>query len=272
MTASKSVRRRSDGGRARSGGLLVVTAHPDDEALIAGGTLLACAAAAIPTAVVCLTRGEEGPISDPAVATRETLPLVRLRELHAACAELAVSVVRCHAHPDCYLPWSGVETISRELVDLVEELRPQAVITFGEDGLYWHPDHISTLECMSAALTQVSSPPALYRSAIPPAWMEEMVRELQAREAPADLWGIDPEDFGDEELDAPIELDVRPFVRRKLRALRCHRSQIGPGHAFDSIPADLAERFLGTEWFLTDTPDPWLKDAVARGAQSARAA
>ena len=51
--------------RTETGGLLVVAAHPDDEVLIAGGTLAACAEAGHPTAVVCLTRGEQGPISDP---------------------------------------------------------------------------------------------------------------------------------------------------------------------------------------------------------------
>jgi LmbE family N-acetylglucosaminyl deacetylase len=69
-------------------GLLVVTSHPDDEVLIAGGTLALCAAAGIETAVVCLTRGEQGPISEPSLATRGELATVRTRELGAACAEL----------------------------------------------------------------------------------------------------------------------------------------------------------------------------------------
>jgi LmbE family N-acetylglucosaminyl deacetylase len=250
-------------------GLLVVTSHPDDEALIAGGTLAACAAAGIKTSVVCLTRGEEGPISDPAIATRETLGAVRVRELHAACAELGVSFVRCEAHPDSYLPWSDdVDAIVGELAVVIEELEPAAVITFADDGWYWHTDHIGTLEFTTRALARITPrQPTLYRAALPPTWMEQMVAELQRRSAPADLWGIDPEDFGDEELEDAIALDVSPFTATKLRALRCHRSQIGPGHAFDSIPQDLAERFLGVEWFLTDAADRWLERTVARGTE-----
>jgi LmbE family N-acetylglucosaminyl deacetylase len=251
-------------------GLLVVTSHPDDEALIAGGTLAACAAAGIRTSVLCLTRGEEGPISDPAIATRETLAAVRARELHAACAELGVSAVRCESHPDSYLPWADdVDAIVRDLAALMTELEPAAVITFAEDGWYWHTDHIGTLDFVRRALELVrTGPPVLYRAALPPAWIEQLVSELHAREAPADLWGIDPGDFGDEELVGAIELDTRPFVARKLRALHCHRSQIGPGHALHSIPADLAERFLGVEWFLTDGgADGWLERAVARGCE-----
>jgi LmbE family N-acetylglucosaminyl deacetylase len=255
-------------------GLLVVTSHPDDEALIAGGTLAACAAAGIHTSVLCLTRGEEGPISDPAIATPETLGEVRVAELHAACARLGVASVRCESHPDSYLPWADdVSEIVREIAALIDELEPEAIITFAEDGWYWHTDHIGTLDFVRRALELVrTGPHALYQAALPPTWMEQMVCELRARALPADLWGIDPEDFGDEELVGAIELDTRPFVADKLRALRCHRSQIGPGHALHSIPADLAERFLGVEWFLTDAAaDRWLERAVARGCEQVAA-
>jgi N-acetyl-1-D-myo-inositol-2-amino-2-deoxy-alpha-D-glucopyranoside deacetylase len=244
---------------------LVVTAHPDDEALIAGGTLAACAAAGVHTGVICLTRGEEGPISGPELATRETLPDIRVRELDAACAELGVSFVRCYAYPDSYLPWSDVNKIVRGLAQLIARRRPEAVITFGEDGLYWHHDHIATLDCTRRALGRLSTPPPLYRAAFPSTLMSELVAELHRRSLPADIWSIPPEDFGDEDVERAIELDVRPFVERKLRALRSHRTQIGPEHAFGSIPADLADRYLGTEWFVTDDPSGWLQRAVARG-------
>jgi len=271
VTVTIADRTRPDSVPETRGGLLVVGSHPDDEALIAGGTLAACALGGVQTSVICLTRGEAGPISDSSLATRESLPEVRVRELHAACSELGVSFVRCQAYPDSYLPWSDPEKISDELIDLIETLRPEAVITFGEDGLYWHPDHIATLERTRHALEHVANPPPLYCSAVPPTLMSEMVAELRRRELAADLWNIPPDDFGYEELRDPIELDVAPFVATKLRALRSHRTQIGPGHAFGSIPIDLAERFLGTEWFLAEDPDRWLERAVARGLELARA-
>jgi N-acetyl-1-D-myo-inositol-2-amino-2-deoxy-alpha-D-glucopyranoside deacetylase len=235
-----------------SGGLLVVTAHPDDEVLVAGGALAACAAAGIPTSVVCLTRGEQGPISDPMLADRVSLPQVRHRELEAACAELGVGWVKCYRRADGDLLWSdGAGGIVSQLIRIMSARRPDAVITFGEDGLYYHPDHIAASRFVRRALRRCPAPvPALYRSVWPEELMPELAAELVARGLPADLWELEPEDFGTDERDGEVELDVREFVCQKLRALRCHRTQLGPDHAFAALPLDLAERFLGCERFV----------------------
>jgi len=233
-----------------SGGLVVVTAHPDDEVLIAGGTLAACAAAGLPTAVVCLTQGELGPISDPALASRKNLAEVRVRELKAACAELGVGWVRCYRRGDGSLRWSNGAAIVRQLERVLRERTPDAVITFGEDGIYYHADHIAAYEYTRRAVERVVDPPALYLAVWPSALMSELVQELKRRRLPADLWEQNPESFGTDQLNGSFELDLRAFAQRKLEALRCHRTQFGAGHALTELPADLAERFLGFERFV----------------------
>lgn len=242
-------------------GLLVVTSHPDDEVLIAGGTLALCAAAGIETAVVCLTRGEHGPISEPSLATRGELAAVRTRELGAACAELGVRWVRCYRRQDGNLRWSDAGGIVGQLARILEARRPESVITFGEDGLYWHPDHIATFEFTRRAIARVESQVALYRSVWPQTLMPELVAELRARGLPDDLWELAAEDFGGESDGGTLVIDVRSVLRRKLRALRCHRTQLGPEHAFAALPDDLAERFLGFERFARVDPGP---DAAGR--------
>ena len=247
--------------------LLVATAHPDDEVLIAGGTLAACAARGIATGVVCLTRGEEGPIADPALATRETLPQVRLEELRAACAELGVGWLKCYRRQDSCLRWSDRSGIVRQLTRVVDELRPNAVITFGPEGLYYHPDHIAAYDFTVAAVKRAADRPELYRSVWPGESMEELVSALARRGLPADLWGIEPAQFGAEPEDREDEVavDVAPHVARKLAALRCHRTQVGPGHAFSALPDDLAQRFLGIERFVRVDgagADGWLARAL----------
>jgi LmbE family N-acetylglucosaminyl deacetylase len=81
--------------------------------------------------------------------------------------------------------------------------------------------------------------------------MPALVAELRRRALPTDLWEIEPEEFGsdDDERDGEIVLDVRAQLGRKLRALRCHRTQLGPTHALSSLPHDLAAEFLGFERF-----------------------
>jgi LmbE family N-acetylglucosaminyl deacetylase len=246
-------------------GLLVIGAHPDDEVLLAGGTLAACAAAGLQTGVVCLTRGELGPIADPGLATRETLAAVRLAELRASCAELGTSLVKCWRRQDGSLRWSDRSGIVRQLADLLSARRPEAVITFGEDGLYYHPDHIATYELVRGAVGRLPNPPALYRSVWPKAMMGSFGAELRRRGLSDDLWELRPEDFGTEDLDGSFAIDVRPFMQSKLAALRAHRTQVPEHHALAAIERGLAEQFLGTEWFAPiNGASDWLPRTLGR--------
>ena len=244
--------------------VLVVTAHPDDEILVAGSTLACLAADGVDTGVVCLTRGELGPIADPTVATRETLAGVRLEELRKACAELGVGFVRCYRRPDGSLRFAQHSQIARQLAGLFERRNARAVITFGADGLYYHPDHVAVSALVRRAAARLEHPPTVYRSVWPKATMVALGSELRRRGLPEDLWGLEPEDFGVDDLDGAFALDVRRFSRRKLRALHAHRSQIGPGHAFASLNSELMELYLGFEWFaVVSGPEPdWLRERV----------
>lgn len=246
-------------------GLLVVTAHPDDEVLVAGGTLAALGETGVETGVVCLTRGELGPIADPAITTRAKLAEVRLAELRVACTELGVGFIKCYRRQDGNLLFSDHHGIARQLARLFARRSAEAVITFGEDGLYYHPDHVALSEIVKRAAASLEHPPTIYRSIWPKQVMAELGAELRGRGLSDDLWGLEPEDFGTEDMDGAFVLDVRLFVQRKVRALLAHRSQVGAQHALRGFDADLAERFLGFEWFApVSGPEPsWLRARLA---------
>ncbi|HEX6711941.1 MAG TPA: PIG-L deacetylase family protein [Thermoleophilaceae bacterium] len=253
-----------------SGGLLVVTAHPDDEVLIAGGVLAACAAAGVDTGVVCLTRGEQGPIADPALATPATLGEVRERELQAACAELGVDWVRCLNHGDGWLSWNEEAAPVADIAQAISERAPNGVVTFGGDGLYWHPDHVAVYRLTAAALARAgdSGSPVLYEAVWLDSAMPELTAAMAERGLATDLWDLDPAAFGVPAEDDLVEIDVTPFVDRKLRALRAHRTQLPAHHALAQIPADLAERFLGVERFRPvgdSARRDWLATTAAAG-------
>jgi LmbE family N-acetylglucosaminyl deacetylase len=234
-----------------NGGLMVITAHPDDEVLVAGGTLAACAELGLSTSVVCLTRGENGPIAHRGLATRQTLPAVRAQELREAGAALGVGLVKCYRRQDGGLRWSNRSAIAGQLARIIDELQPDVVATFGEDGLYYHSDHIATYELARMATRQAAHPAALYRSVWSAAEMRRLAGELRRRNLPTGLWGLELEDLGveAEDREGEVVVDVVPFVGQKLQALYCHRTQLEPGHALLSLPDDLAERFLGHERF-----------------------
>jgi LmbE family N-acetylglucosaminyl deacetylase len=254
------------------GGVLVVTAHPDDETLIAGGVLAACSAAGLDTGVLCLTRGEHGPIADAALATRDNLGELREAELRAACGDLGVSWVKCYRRQDAELLWTNSTAVARQIARVVGASRPGAVITFGADGLYHHPDHIAVHRYTHRALEHVAevSPtlrPCLYESVWQASRVVQLAEAMSERGLPSGLWGIPPADFGVEQDDGrAIEIDVRPFLDRKLSALRRHRTQLDTGHLFSALPADLAEQHLGFERFRRVRPSraatDWLSAAV----------
>jgi len=247
--------------------VLGIFAHPDDEALACGGTLARLADAGCRVVVVCASHGEAGSISDPALVPDGDLGRVRIGELSDACAVLGASEVIVLDHPDGDLRWDDVPELHREIVALIGRYRPDAVITFAEDGLYWHLDHIGVHErTYTAVLSLGAAAPPLYYVTMQRGVMREVVEAARAKGgAPSDssFWGIAADAFGDGANPPTFVIDVRDWAVRKLAALRCHRTQMGPNNPMAWIDEDEARRWLGVEQFtrapLDTTGDPMLE-------------
>jgi LmbE family N-acetylglucosaminyl deacetylase len=229
-----------------TGAVVAVVAHPDDESLIAGGTLALAARSGAATGVVSLTRGEHGPIADGLDVSRERLPEVREAELAAAAKALGADWSSCLRHPDGELPWVDRDSAAEQLAALLEPHAPAALLTFGEDGLYGHPDHAAARAIALDAVRRLDRGVDVYEATWPYGVMTRLAAAAQRRGLPVGLWGLQPEDFGCER-PATLVVDVRPVLERKLAALRAHRTQVGPDHLLAALPADLAEEFLAQE-------------------------
>jgi LmbE family N-acetylglucosaminyl deacetylase len=253
-----------------AGGVLAVFAHPDDESLLAGGALAACAAAGHRVAIVSMTRGERGPTELPELAGRLSLGEVREAELLAASRALGVSSAECLDYPDGELSDANEAQAAQALLLLLERERPEAVISFSDEGLYWHPDHLAVSRFLNAALDLLGSSvrAALYGATWPEGHAGRLVSLMYARGFTADLWGLEPDAFGAPADSITNSLDVRPFLPAKLAALRAYASQIGPSHLLSTLPDDLAEEFLGREYFVRISPGDsqrdWLAEAVRK--------
>jgi LmbE family N-acetylglucosaminyl deacetylase len=232
--------------------ILAVFAHPDDESLACGGTLARAADAGARVVLICATRGECGSISDPALVPGGDLGRVRVDELRAAATVLKVSELIIGDHPDGNLRWSDVPELHAEIVVALRRFRPDAVITFGEDGLYWHVDHIGVHERTFTALRSLGPEvPALYYVSMPKGAVRAIVEAARARGGAPDasFWGIEPEAFGEGALPSPIAIDVRDVAVRKLAALRCHRTQMGGRNPIAWVDEHEMRRWLGIEQF-----------------------
>jgi len=131
--------------------VLGIFAHPDDETVCAGGTFAKYASTGAEIRVISLTKGEGGQIRDASVATRATLGGVREKELDAAGKELGLTETRCLNHPDGGLADIDSANLVRLALELLTEIQPDVVVTFGADGFSGHPDHIAIGAAVTAA-------------------------------------------------------------------------------------------------------------------------
>lgn len=233
--------------------LLGVFAHPDDESLSCGGLLARCAAADAAVTVLCLTRGEGGPGGDAGTgedeaAVRRRLGERRTRELDAAARVLGVSDLVVLDHADGMLPWIDAAVLEADIHRAVERLRPDVIVTFGPDGLYWHPDHISVYERTTAVVAAMGAgAPALYYVTMPPGQMRRVAEHVSA--AGDVVPGLaDPDAFGAMAEPPSLVVEAGAFAGRKLAAIRCHHSQMA-GSPLAALEDGDAAHFIGTEHF-----------------------
>jgi N-acetyl-1-D-myo-inositol-2-amino-2-deoxy-alpha-D-glucopyranoside deacetylase len=227
--------------------LLAVFAHPDDESIACGGLLARCAELGARVVLLCATHGEYQPgVRD------ERLFETRARELQNAAVALGLADVILLDYPDGHLRCVDEEELERRLTAEIRRVNPDVVVTFGVDGLYWHPDHIVMHERTTAVVQSMGDDaPALYYVTMPPGQMrglvEEWLRDPERGMERPPVFGIDPDAFGAKATEPTLIVDVAAAAGRKLAALSCHRTQVGD--AFIRVPGETAARLLGTEHF-----------------------
>ncbi|MFC7063900.1 bacillithiol biosynthesis deacetylase BshB2 [Halobacillus seohaensis] len=132
--------------------VLVIFPHPDDEAFGVSGTITSYIKKGTPVTYACLTLGEAGRnLGMPPFATRESLPIIRKKELIKAAAEMGISDLRMMGLRDKTLEFEDDDKMKQLVVDLVEELKPSLVISF-YPGYAVHPDHEATARAVVRAL------------------------------------------------------------------------------------------------------------------------
>lgn len=232
--------------------LLAVFSHPDDESLACGGLLAWCADQGVRVTLVCATRGEHGPHGPVVIGPDTSLRDVRTLELMAAARTLGIADVVLLDHPDGYLPWVDASRVEAELLDVMARVRPDVVITFGADGLYWHPDHIAIHQRTTAAVAALGpDAPALYYVTMPQGRMRHVLDGLppeDPRPTPVMFGVTDLDAFGAGANPPTLVVDVAAFCGRKLAAMRCHQTQLAGGPVGSMTELD-AVRLFGTEHF-----------------------
>lgn len=250
--------------------LLLVHAHPDDESITTGGTIARYAAAGAEVTVVTCTLGEEGEIIPPSLSglgswAADQLGGYRAGELASACAALGVTRHRylggigrwrdsgmagtpSAAHPRAF-SGGDLDEQAAQFAEILDEVRPQVVVTYDAFGGYGHPDHIRAHEITMAAAPKAES-------------VDRVFHTVSSRDAVAAglaaLRGRSPFRVPDDgELPVtPDEtittvLDVSAHNPAKAAALRAHATQVSvPAPDHFALSNDVAQPITPNEYFV----------------------
>ena len=257
-------------------------AHPDDKGFGSGGTLALLVSRGARVTLVCATNGDVGEISDPALATPETLAQVRQEELRRALKITGVLDLRFlnyrdsgmagtadNNHPNS-LHQAAPEQVIGQLVDIIREARPQVVITHDPSGGYGHPDHQAVCRHTTRAFSLAGDPTA-YRQQLAAgqqAWAPKYLYYVCfPRSNFRHMWqqmlnlGITPP-FASrdiESLGTPDEmvttLDVSRYVDTKIASLNCHQTQIDPNGPLARLPKETMREYMSTEYYTLVRPE-----------------
>jgi len=180
---------------------MLVHAHPDDESSGTGATMARYAAEGAGVTLVTCTLGEMGDVVAPELEhlrydRDDALAPVRIVELDRAMAALGVTdfvrlggdgrwrdsgmatddrgmaVPADDVHADSFWRADLLEA-ANELVVLIRDRRPQVLITYDEEGLYGHPDHVQAHRVATYAV-QLAAVPS-YRQDLGEPWQVERV-------------------------------------------------------------------------------------------------
>jgi len=234
--------------------MLLVHAHPDDETLWTGGVIARSATEGVTVALVTCTLGEQGEVIPPELAglaagQADQLGGYRLGELRTACAALGVSEHRFlgglgrwrdsgmaiepggraslpdDLHPRAFAGGPLAEQVA-QLVEVLDELRPQVVVTYGPDGGYGHPDHVRAHQVTMAAAEQVPAVQRVFWAVQPRSAVDAAIAAVRAMAGlpftPPDPGGLPA--VADEEVTTV--LDVGAQVQTTMRAIRAHQTQV----------------------------------------------
>ncbi len=236
--------------------LLISLAHPDDESFGSGGLIARYVAEGAEVSLICATNGERGTVKPEFLDGYDSIAALRLAELECASQVLGFKHVVKLGYKDSGMMGSETsndadclwqaqqDEVTRRVVEVIRDLKPQVILTFNRYGGYGHPDHIAIQRATTDAFKLAGDrsfdtgqepyqPQKLYYTSI----AERMIRVgvLLTR-----LRGQDPRHLGrnnDFDLVAILDhiepthtlVDVRDYYVLWDQASACHASQIGGG-------------------------------------------
>lgn len=235
--------------------LMAVFAHPDDESLGGGGTLARYGNEGVETCLVTATRGQRGWFDDPdEYPGPEKLGKIREEELRHAAEALNIQEVSLLDYMDGELDSADPTEAVHLIVQHIQRVRPQVVITFGPKGVYGHPDHIAICQFTTAALVKAAAsgnnPHAVSKLYyLAPSQSRLKAYQQAFGDLVMDIDGQERRTSGWEDWAITTRIDTSDYFEQVWDAVSCHQTQLPGYKALESLPAEHHQNLWGTQEF-----------------------
>ncbi|MDG0876360.1 PIG-L family deacetylase [Paenibacillus thiaminolyticus] len=179
-----------------------IYAHPDDETFGCACLIRSLADQGVSAALLTATSGEAGKPGRLGPMTRDALAARRERELAAAGAIMGLADIELLRYPDGQLSSVPRSELVAKIAAFLNRHRIAVVVTFPEDGISGHPDHIAIHHAVNEAVWSGLCPT-----------VQKLYYNMPLMGPEAGSGSV-------------ISLEAAPYWEMKAAALRAHESQI----------------------------------------------
>jgi N-acetyl-1-D-myo-inositol-2-amino-2-deoxy-alpha-D-glucopyranoside deacetylase len=152
--------------------------------------------------------------------------------------------------PDVF--WQAdLDSAARLLVAVIEEIKPQILITYDEFGGYGHPDHIQAHRvAMRAAELSTWQIQKIYWNTMPKSVIAQGMEKM--KEIGSDFFGAESVDdipFAKDDEFVTTLIDGGAYVDNKMAAMKAHETQIALDGPFFALSNNLGLQIWGDEYY-----------------------
>jgi LmbE family N-acetylglucosaminyl deacetylase len=204
------------------GTILGVWAHPDDETYLSAGLMARAVRNGSRVVCVTATRGEGGSMDEDRWPP-ESMAEVRTAEMERSMRILGVTEHHWLDLPDIDMQTGLPEEGYARVRDLVEQVQPDTVLTFGPEGMTGHEAHKTVSRWATTALAEAGKPGSrVLFACVTPEWAEEFLPVWE----PFNVFlSGTPRVVPREDLAIHYELP-QDILETKVSAINAHVSQI----------------------------------------------
>lgn len=205
------------------GTILGVWAHPDDETWACAGLMIEAIANGQKVACVMATKGTAGRTADPKRWPAKHLASIRETEMGQALSIIGVHDFYWLTYRDGQLAETDKAKAVNRLLKIINEVKPDTIITFEPTGITGHTDHKAVCDWTCSAVKKAKHRPVVYGACETTERYDKVGRECN------DKFNIYfntdvPFTIAEKSGDLVFKLS-RSQARQKMAALRAHESQ-----------------------------------------------